>query len=276
MKIKILGISLFSLALIFSELSSQDKCFRKYGFAQMQGHRPTMEDAHAFYFDKDFSFFGLYDGHGGKQVADFASIYLHKNIYNNLNFKNDIKKAIHEGFVQTHHDLNNVNFDSQRQGCTAVTVIIKDGMLYVGNLGDSRAVLCKDGKAIALTVDHKPDLKREKERIEKLGGYVIWRGVPRVNGRLAISRALGDKALNPYVSYEPEIFDFKLSTSDEFLILACDGVWDVLDNQEAVDAVRKSLRESNNDFDKSSEVLRDLAFAKGSTDNISAIVISLK
>jgi len=251
-----------------------------YGFAQAQGRRPTMEDAHAVEAQGDIAFFGLYDGHGGRRVADYAAQYLHKNIftelqnsrtYRNSNI-NKITAALEAGFLKTHKDLDTASFNSRNQGCTAVAAIINNGKLYVANAGDSRAVVCNAGKALALTEDHKPNRPDEQARIEKLGGQVIMHGVPRVNGRLAISRALGDKALNPYVIPTPEIRERTLTTDDEFLIIACDGVWDVLDNQTAVNIVKQH----QTDLNKAADVLKNEALRRGSTDNISAMVINLK
>ncbi len=246
------------------------------GFAEMQGHRASMEDAHHIELKDNFAFFGLYDGHGGKDVADFAADLLHLPLLYDFNYEYaSVPFALHESFLTTHNKLNKVSFNTQDQGCTALVACIHNNTLFVANAGDSRAVLCSAGKAIPLSTDHKPDRADEKKRIESLGGFVMNWGVPRVNGQLAVSRALGDKRLNPYVIPDPEITERKLIAKDAFLILACDGVWDVMDNQRAVNAVQESLKKNNNDFNKAAEDLRDLAFQLSSTDNISVIVINL-
>jgi serine/threonine protein phosphatase PrpC len=133
-------------------------------------------------------------------------------------------------------------------GCTAVCAMVRDGDLIVANAGDSRCVLSRSGQAVALTQDHKPMDPEEYDRIIKAGGFVAD---GRVNGSLNLSRALGDleykqsKDLPPeaqMVTAFPEIRREKLQPgADEFLILACDGIWDVLTNQEAVDFVRERL-----------------------------------
>ncbi len=133
-------------------------------------------------------------------------------------------------------------------GCTAVCAMVRNGDLIVANAGDSRCVLSRNGQAVALTQDHKPMDPEEYDRIIKAGGFVAD---GRVNGSLNLSRALGDleykqsKDLPPeaqMVTAFPEIRSEKLqSAADEFLILACDGIWDVLTNQEAVDFVRERL-----------------------------------
>ena len=132
-------------------------------------------------------------------------------------------------------------------GCTAVCAMVRDGEIVVANAGDSRCVLSRNGEAVAMTQDHKPMDAGEYDRIIKAGGFVAD---GRVNGSLNLSRALGDleykqtKELPPeaqMVTADPEIRTEKYQPADEFFILACDGIWDVLTNQEAVDFVRERL-----------------------------------
>jgi serine/threonine protein phosphatase PrpC len=254
-----------------------EKINLNYGFAEMQGRRPTMEDAHHVEITKDYEFFGLYDGHGGREVADFAAQTLHVNC--NLvqcEASADIVKALKEGFVRTHKDLDAAGINSMRQGSTAVIALIRKDQLFVANTGDSRAVLCSAQVAISLSEDHKPDRPDEKKRIEDLGGTIVFWGVWRVNSCLALSRALGDKSLAPYIIPDPEITQRTLTPQDEFLIIACDGVWDVLNNQQAVDVVTNALKSKPNDFDNAAAGLRDAAYTAGSADNISVMIVDLK
>lgn len=138
--------------------------------------------------------------------------------------------------------------DATSAGCTAVCALVHKGVLYVANAGDSRAVLCRNGVAVAMSHDHKPNDEVELARITKAGGMVVD---GRVNGSLNLSRALGDLEykqsgeLPPeeqMVTAFPEIMRQPLQPGDEFIILACDGIWDVLENQQAVDFVRERLR----------------------------------
>lgn len=133
-------------------------------------------------------------------------------------------------------------------GCTAVFALIKDGFLHVSNAGDSRAVLCRGGEALAMSEDHKPESETERNRIYAAGGMVTMEG--RINGNLNLSRSLGDFEYkkNPdlppeaqIITANPDIKTIQLEPADEFLILACDGVWDILSNQEAVDFVRNLM-----------------------------------
>eukprot|EP00475_Leptophrys_vorax_P020636 TRINITY_DN28291_c0_g1_i1.p1 TRINITY_DN28291_c0_g1~~TRINITY_DN28291_c0_g1_i1.p1 ORF type:complete len:598 (+),score=17.20 TRINITY_DN28291_c0_g1_i1:350-2143(+) len=126
-------------------------------------------------------------------------------------------------------------------GTTSVVLVVSAHHLIVGNCGDSRAVLCRGGKAVALSNDHKPDREDEMKRVEKAGGRVIfWNGY-RVLGVLAMSRAIGDRYLKPYVIPEPEVTFTERTPDDELVILASDGLWDVISNEAAVDIARRCL-----------------------------------
>lgn len=182
-------------------------------------------------------------------------------------------------------------------GCTAVTCLIDRHNIIVGWAGDSRAVLCKDGVAIPLSNDHKPSSEIERSRIEKAGGYVQEiNGHFRVNGNLNLSRALGDmkykqnKQLGPeaqIVAGDPDITVIKRETGQDFIILACDGIWDVKTNQEAVDFVKKRLEFYGNDRPETLSYIAeemldsccsdDPVITKGlGCDNMTCIIVSLK
>lgn len=136
-------------------------------------------------------------------------------------------------------------------GCTAVVAVKRGRELIVANAGDSRGVLCRGGKAVAMSRDHKPHLSSERTRIVSAGGFVTEiGGMNRVNGNLNVSRSIGDlkfkrnKNLSrseQIVTAEPEIRKFSLTREDKFFVLACDGIWDVLDNQQVVDYVSAGL-----------------------------------
>jgi protein phosphatase 1L len=159
-------------------------------------------------------------------------------------------------------------------GATAlVTLILKD-KIYIANAGDSRAVLLRDENTLRITTDHKPDIPEEEERIIKSGGMVTkvsnkqGKTISRVNGMLAVSRALGDVFLQPFVSAEPQIHQIDLSENNRVIILACDGLWDVVNDDEAT---ALAMEEDSPEY--SAIKLRDTALSKGSADNISVIVI---
>ncbi|KDQ15204.1 hypothetical protein BOTBODRAFT_31871 [Botryobasidium botryosum FD-172 SS1] len=138
-------------------------------------------------------------------------------------------------------------------------------VLYTANVGDARAVLCSAGEAIRLTHDHKGSDKGEVKRIKEAGGFVLNN---RVNGVLAVTRSLGDSAMKEFVVGTPYTTTVELTDSDEFLILACDGLWDVLKDQEAVDLVRRET-----DAQKASEILVKHALDNYSQDNVTVLVV---
>lgn len=155
-------------------------------------------------------------------------------------------------------------------GTTALVVWLDNGKrLHVANLGDTRAVLSRGGVAMRVSKDHKPH--DEEERIRALGGYVIGKTTQRVNGMLGVPRSIGDFFVKPYVSEEPYLATVELQADDEHLVLACDGVWDELDDQTVVDEVRKEANAT-----AASMRVRDLAYLVGSDDNISVVVVNLK
>lgn len=162
---------------------------------------------------------------------------------------------------------NDVNDDLF--SCTAVSAVVVGRKMVIANVGDSRAVLCQNGEAVQLTVDHKPNLHSEKERIENLGGMVVWAGTWRVGGVLAVSRAFGDRPLKKYVVANPHsLIIEELTKEHEWLILATDGVWDVISNEEAVQLVCQA-----GDPQKAASLLTSTSSNRGSADNISCIVV---
>ncbi|KAI0522890.1 hypothetical protein KFK09_005279 [Dendrobium nobile] len=149
--------------------------------------------------------------------------------------------------------------------------------LVVANAGDCRAVLSRRGKAIEMSSDHKPSCMGERKRIEATGGFV-YDGY--LNGQLNVARALGDwhmegmkvaDGLGP-LSAEPEVRKMKLTEEDEFLIIGCDGIWDVFRSQNAVDFARRKLQE-HNDPATCCKDLVDEALKRKSGDNLSVVVV---
>lgn len=172
-------------------------------------------------------------------------------------------------------------------GCTAVVALVKGNTLVVANAGDSRCVCSRGGQAVAMTNDHKPTDTEEFNRITKAGGFI---SDGRVNGSLNLSRALGDmeykqtKGLPPaeqMITAMPEVRTLDLQEGDEFLVLACDGIWDVLTNQEAITFARERL-EQGMEPKAICEAMCDRCLApetencdKG-CDNMSAMIVILK
>ncbi|XP_042898733.1 probable protein phosphatase 2C T23F11.1 [Parasteatoda tepidariorum] len=235
------------------ETSSCGNDFIKVGASCMQGWRINMEDAHTHLLslaeDKDASFFAVYDGHGGAKVAEYAGNNLHKKIVSHSSYKKgEIVEAIKSSFLEVDSDmLKDENMRDELAGTTAVIVLIKNGKIYCGNVGDSRAVASVAGSVQQLSFDHKPSNEGETKRIVAAGGWVEFN---RVNGNLALSRALGDfvfkknekkSAEEQIVTAYPDVVVKDLTQDHEFIVLACDGIWDVMTNDEVVDFVRTRI-----------------------------------
>ena len=254
-----------------------------YGVSEEQGFRPTMEDTYTIHEEGYDKVYVVFDGHGGSEVSKFASEKLHLYILKNKNFfSNNIVMAIKEGFAKTDNEMKDANLLG---GSCAITALIneneKEKKLYVANIGDCRAVLSRDGKVVALSRDHKASDKKEKERVKKAGGEVkegrVIEHLPNdMVRRLAVSRAFGDfSRKDKGIISEPEIFVHNLDEKDEFLILASDGVWDVLSNESAVNIVRNALLERK-DLNFASNELLFKALFSDSKDNITVMIIQFK
>ncbi|KAL6285430.1 hypothetical protein ACE6H2_009820 [Prunus campanulata] len=320
-------------------------CIPLWGSVSICGRRPEMEDAIAavprfinipikmlignqLYNGMSQSlthltshFFGIYDGHGGPQVANYCSERLHLALAEELGvIKDDLsdgtvgerqqmqwEKAFTNCFQRVDDEIegkvsgNIIKSDSEASfepiapetvGSTAVVALVCSSHIIVANCGDSRAVLCRGKQAITLSVDHKPNREDEYARIEAAGGKVIqWNG-HRVFGVLAMSRSIGDRYLKPWIIPEPEVMNVPRARDDECLILASDGLWDVMTNEEVCEVARRrillwhkkngvtALAERGTGVDPAAQeaaaYLSTLALQKGSRDNISVIVVDLK
>merc|ERR1712093_567422 len=199
--------------------------------------------------DSRLSFFGVYDGHGGDKVALFAGENIHPIIAKQEAFKKgDLEQALKDGFLATDRAiLNDPRYEEEVSGCTASVAIVSATKIFVGNAGDSRSVLGVKGRAKPLSFDHKPQNEGEKARITAAGGFVDF---GRVNANLALSRAIGDfefkksAELAPeqqIVTAYPDVTVHDISDDDEFLVVACDGIWDCQSSQAVVEFVRRGI-----------------------------------
>ncbi|KAF9616309.1 hypothetical protein IFM89_029085 [Coptis chinensis] len=210
-----------------------------YGYASSPGKRSSMEDFYETRIDgvdgEIVGLFGVFDGHGGARAAEYVKQNLFSNLIKHPKFISDTKSAIADAYNHTDSEFLKAESSQNRDaGSTASTAILVGGRLLVANVGDSRAVICRGGNAIAVSRDHKPDQTDERQRIEDAGGFVMWAGTWRVGGVLAVSRAFGDKLLKQYVVADPEIQEVVIDSSLEFLILASDGLWDVVTNESTL------------------------------------------
>ncbi|GAA0143184.1 protein phosphatase [Lithospermum erythrorhizon] len=244
-----------------------------YGYASAPGKRSSMEDFYETRIDgvdgEIVGLFGVFDGHGGARAAEYVKQHLFNNLIKHPKFISDTKSAIAETYNHTDSEFLKSDTTQHRDaGSTASTAILVGDRLLVANVGDSRAVISRGGKAFAVSRDHKPDQTDERQRIEDAGGFVMWAGTWRVGGVLAVSRAFGDRLLKQFVVADPEIQEEKVDDSLEFLILASDGLWDVVTNDEAVSMVTP-IQDSE---DAAKRLLQE-AYQRGSADNITVVVV---
>nr|GMD68769.1 probable protein phosphatase 2C 74 [Ipomoea batatas] len=265
--------------------SEMDVEGRDYFVASKKGRREVMEDGHSVILDilgdSKQAFFVVIDGHGGRNAVDYVAENLGKNIVNSLEAGNNkvslssssgnyIEDALRQGYSETDKQFLVQGKDG---GACAASVLIKDGEMHVANVGDCGVVLSRKSVAVSLTSDHRPVSREdERARIEKSGGMLYCQnGVLRVNGSLAVSRAFGDHHLKELIISEPDILKLPLTSDCQFLILASDGLWDKVSNQEAVDVVL-----SENNSMKSCKKLVDLSSKRGSLDDVTVMVINLQ
>ncbi|KAG8636415.1 probable protein phosphatase 2C 60 isoform X2 [Manihot esculenta] len=238
----------------FSEEGENDRL--RYGLSSMQGWRATMEDSHAAIpnLDASTSFFGVYDGHGGKVVAKFCAKFLHQQVLRSEAYSaGDIGTALQKAFFRMDEMMRG------QRGWRELAVLgdkinkftgMIEGLIWSPRGSDSN---CQPDnwafeEAYNLSRDHKPDLEAERDRILKAGGFIH---AGRVNGSLNLARAIGDMefkqnkflpAEKQIVTANPDINTVELCDDDEFIVLACDGIWDCLSSQQLVDFVHEQLR----------------------------------
>ncbi|PNH10818.1 putative protein phosphatase 2C 11 [Tetrabaena socialis] len=337
----------------------------RFGGGAMQGWRRTMEDAHLAEVnisnDPNLAVFGVFDGHGGAEVAKFCQKYMTLELQRTEEFS---KGSVEDSLIKVFHRMDEMLRDQRyaeeleklktkeaaeedgegeggvsttdaldllrrvfqlkrfvggnsanaapaeggsgeaeaaespeeelvQAGCTAVVAVKLGSELYVANAGDSRGVLCRGGKAVALSEDHKPAQEGERNRIIAAGGFLSEiGGVCRVNGNLNLSRAIGDlkyktnvelPAKDQIISAQPDIRRITLSpTEDRFFLLACDGVWDVMSNQDAIDFVGAKLEQGMTPSQASCALLdaclaSDPKEARGvGCDNMTVVIVQLQ
>lgn len=247
-----------------------------YGVEELQGKRNYMEDRHVeagtLAGDASKCFYGVFDGHGGSRAADFCVRRLVALLEGHPEFTTNPHKALVNAFVGTDNEfLEQARRHKWDDGTTACGALFFGDRIMVANAGDSRAIVVqRHGKVVPLSLDHKPNRSDEKERIKKCGGSVFLVGVWRVEGILAVSRAIGDRVLKRYVTAEPDIADWHLTASDRFLVIGSDGLWDVMSNEEVGDLIHKLPHPQ-----EAARVLVECAYGRGSTDNITALVVDL-
>ncbi|XP_062090437.1 probable protein phosphatase 2C 39 isoform X2 [Humulus lupulus] len=245
-----------------------------HGFHLVKGkaHHP-MEDYVVARFkhveEKELGLFAIFDGHLSSEIPGYLRTHLFENILKEPDFWTEPVKAVRRAYRITDDAILNKAVDLGKGGSTAVTaILINCQKLVVANVGDSRAVICKNGKAKQLSIDHEPSA--EREHIENRGGFVsnFPGDVPRVDGQLAVARAFGDKSLKMHLSSEPDVTVELIDDETELIILASDGLWKVMTNQEAVDLIRHIK-----DARSAAKHLTEEALHRKSTDDISVVIV---
>mmetsp|Transcript_90915 Transcript_90915/g.266196 ORF Transcript_90915/g.266196 Transcript_90915/m.266196 type:complete len:622 (-) Transcript_90915:72-1937(-) len=269
----------------------------RIGFAEMNGWRKNMEDAHVIVMKDTWGFFGVFDGHGGDQCSNFVMQRLTKELEDAGAPRDDA--AMKELMLRLDREFLATGQPSGSTGTFAVVTPPAGGagkcQLRVGNIGDSRVLLGRaDGSIVegpgtdgGLTTDHKPDYPDERKRIERTGGHVEFlQGVARVNGDLAVSRSFGDaphkqtggpeQEEHP-VSACPELLTTSCDSTD-FLVIVCDGISEGdFPNREVVKLAAEELRSGGDKPDPgaaAASVCRK-ALASGSKDNLSCMIVLL-
>lgn len=289
--------------------------------------RRTMEDyhvaAHNFCGTPDSGLFAVFDGHAGKQAAEYCSVAvvgeLEALVMETEGFKGDendkdgvveeegleevdrsaktVPELLNSAFMAMDRSIEEKNLNS---GCTAAVALLRwedargkpvtiasdhspmnyqpvfprapisdcKRKLYTANVGDTRLILCRGGKALRLSYDHKGTDLHESKRVTNNGGMMISN---RVNGMLAVTRALGDTYMKQFIIGNPYTTETEIIPDDEFLIVACDGLWDVCDDQKACDLVR-----GLEDPVEGSRVLVEFALENFSTDNLTVMMVRLR
>jgi serine/threonine protein phosphatase PrpC len=259
-----------------------------FGVSSVQGWRSIQEDAHLALpeFEANASLFGVFDGHNGAEVAKFVAQKLPQIILKNNNYREgNIELGLQESLMTLDESLltreSVVELIRLRQeyskepltcrnapaivsGCTAVVVLIKDNVLYVANLGDSRCILSRNNKAFPLSSDHKPGDQTEKQRIERAGGQVVCGRIKKHNKKINISRAFGDHLYKRNSSLPqkeqmiiawPDVVVEQLKPNkDEFMVLMSDGVSNCMSNEELISFLAKGIKKT----DKLSKICEQL------------------
>lgn len=289
---------------------SQDITLHK---SSVKGDRPTNEDVERYYLNLSIDgkpinpehapidLFIICDGHGGSQVAEFVAPCLEKYL-----LKPKLKYPLpHHYIVKIYNFIQQKLIEHPQRianncGCTALVMIRfsdnqENKKIQVINIGDCRAILSRNGLAIPLSKDHKPNWSDEKRRIDMVNRERGTNRQVRFNcgdwriGDLSVSRSFGDLDNTPYVTHIPDSYCYQLINDDEFVVLCCDGCTDVLSNHEIVNFVRDHLHNNHTElyhvprkyqpknFDVNqtniARKLADYCLAKGSSDNVSIMIV---
>ncbi|XP_031112848.1 probable protein phosphatase 2C 49 [Ipomoea triloba] len=269
---------------------------RSGSFADI-GPRRYMEDEHIkiddlsthlgslFTFPKPSAFYGIFDGHGGPEAAAYVRKNVIRFFFKDANFPQtsevndaflgEVENSLRKGFLLADLALADECNVSSSSGTTALAAVVLGRLLMVANAGDCRAVLCRKGEAFDMSQDHRPNYALERRRVEELGAFI---DDGYLNGVLSVTRALGDWDMklprgspSPLIA-EPELRQIVLTEDDEFLIIGCDGIWDVMSSQQAVSLVRRGLRRHDDPEQCAKDLVME-ALRLNTFDNLTVIIV---
>jgi serine/threonine protein phosphatase PrpC len=261
--------------------------------ASLQGKRESNEDKDVVVTnitgeDKNLlpvNVYGVFDGHGGKFVSKFLADYLpHIMMSNKVSYplKKSVAKKIFR-YLQKYLKDNYSRYATET-GSTCLFVAQYTGKggdyLDIINIGDSKCIMCRKNMAIPLTKEHRPSSFEEHSRITALGGEITQstNDDPRIHG-LSVSRSVGDLYAHPHVTPDPDLYRYRLTNDDKFIVLGCDGLYDYCTETEIVTFVLRNCYDPVTKQRTTSKIAKKLAqyaIDKGSTDNVSVIVVFFK
>ncbi|PNH04449.1 Protein phosphatase 1B [Tetrabaena socialis] len=250
---------------------------------QCQGSREYQEDTHVSGpVGQKMQTAAVFDGHGGVELAKVCATHFLSYLSASLQrHNNDGVRALRDSLSRIDQHAK-AQMPTTTAGTTACAVLVSPTTIYSANVGDSGAILfslADNGRVYKLTEAHKPEVPSETDRILRGGGFVTpphhTDGVHRVMGRLSVSRALGDYDMRPWVSDVPEFTQHMIGPHDQFVVLATDGVWDVMSANEVGWSIRNALKSGTHPHDALRQVLQESRL-RGSGDNITLLLVDLR
>ena len=254
-------------------------------YTTIKGRRESNEDRHNIILNinklqsdiNPINMLGIYDGHGGTFVSEFLEKNLPK-FYCNKSFQLPFSEEYHYELFEFLQKKILENERGYRCGSTCLlNLMYKYGdeiHMNIINLGDCRLVIVySNGEYKQVTTDHKPDDPKEKQRLELMGGeiYRDSEGTIRI-GDLSLSKAFGDGDNLPYISQKPDVFYKRITSLSKYVVMGCDGLWDVINNEDLFGILNRFKSKGSTNLAKD---LAELALEKGTTDNVSIIIIEL-
>jgi len=224
-------------------------------------------------------------------ASDFVAEHLHKYLMEEKAKGENVEEALRQAFTRVETDfLAKALKEDLKDGTTAIVAVINEDKMVVGNVGDSELILGRNGNALSLCDVHNPKRNhKEVERIEQEGGKIYNDRLahPSLNPaifNIAVSRAIGDiffkhkdytRNKHSALVSTPDIVPCQLTAEDDFLVLACDGLWDVLSHQDVVDFVYPKLIETDDPQIVCEQLVKE-ALGRGSQDNITSLIVTFK